>query len=234
MTGRVTIVSSLDRETQQNYTLIIRAQDDGQPAKSSTATFTVTVTDINDNKPTFGRDSYSFNIAENNAVNVVVGKLGHATDEDAGNNAKIVYSIVSGNVNTAFEFQANGDLIAKKNLDRELIASYSLMIEAKDQGNPSLSTTVPVKVVVGDQNDNAPKFTENAYSCSIDENSASKSRVCFVRTVDADIGKNGEVVYELVSSSDEFSVSQVSICLLNDFLHRCPERTFSSVNSHKL
>ena len=219
MTGRVTIVSSLDRETRQKYTLTIRAQDDGQPAKSSTATLTITVTDINDNKPTFGRDSYSFKIAENNAKNALVGKLGQATDEDAGDNAKIVYSIVNGNVNTAFEFQANGDLIAKKRLDRELIASYSLVIEAKDQGNPSLSTTVPVKVVVDDQNDNAPKFTEKAYSCSIDENSASNSRVCFVRATDADIGKNGEVVYELVSSSEEFSVSQVSICLLNDILH---------------
>ena len=219
MTGRVTIVSSLDRETQQNYTLTIRAEDDGQPAKSSTATFTVIVTDINDNKPTFERDSYSFNIAENNAVNAVVGQLGKATDEDAGDNAKIVYSIVNGNVNTAFEFRANGDLIAKRRLDRELIASYSLMIEAKDQGNPSLSTTVPVKVVVDDKNDNAPKFTENAYSCSIDENSASNSGVCFVRAIDADIRENGEVVYELVSSSEEFSVSQVSICLLNDILH---------------
>ena len=219
MTGRVTILSSLDRETLQKYTLTIRAQDDGQPAKYSTAKLSIIVTDINDNKPTFERDSYSFKIAENNAVNALVGKLGQATDEDAGNNAKIVYSIVHGNVNTAFEFQANGDLIAKKSLDRELIASYSLMIEAKDQGNPSLSTTVPVKVVVDDKNDNAPKFTEKAYSCRIDENSASNSRVCFVRATDADIGKNGEVVYELVSSSNEFSVSQVSICLLNDFLH---------------
>jgi hypothetical protein len=210
----VTVASSLDRETRDKYILTIKAQDDVQPPRSSTAEFTITITDINDNKPTFGQNSYSFNIAENNQLNAAVGNVGVATDLDDGLNAEIVYSIVSGNKNTAFEFQANGQLIAKKKLDRETTASYSLVIQAKDKGTPSLFTRVPVQVAVLDKNDNTPQFTQDAYSCSIDENSASNSRVCFVRATDADIGKNGEVVYELVSPSNEFSVSSVSITFI--------------------
>ena len=202
----------MDRETTAAYTLTIRARDDGQPSKSSTAKFTITVTDINDNKPKFGQSSYSFTIAENNGVNDVVGQPGPATDLDAGKNAQIVYSIVSaGNDHTAFAFRSNGDLIAKKVLDRERKDSYSIEIVAEDQGQPSLSTKVPVKVIVSDKNDNTPTFEKSPYDCSIDENSASNSRVCFVRAADEDIGDNGKVVYELVSNSNEFSVSRVSM-----------------------
>lgn len=212
------VMSSLDRETEDNYTLTIKAQDDGQPSKSSTAQFTITVTDVNDNKPKFGKSSYSFTIAEDNNVDDLVGKLGPATDLDTGVNAEIEYSIVSGNVETAFAFKNNGDLVAKKKLDRETRDSYSLVIEAKDEGQPSLFTRVPVSVIVEDRNDNSPSFEKSPYVCSIDENSAKNSGVCFVRATDKDIGNNGKVVYELVSSSNEFSVSRVSlssVCLIN-------------------
>lgn len=174
------------------------------------------MTDINDNKPTFKLNSYSFNIAENNNEDDLVGGMGLASDADTGVNAEIGYSIVSGNVNAAFEFQTNsGNLIAKIVLDREQIASYSLVIEARDKGQPALYTRVPVQVAVRDENDNDPKFTQDSYSCTIDENSAKNSRVCFVRATDADIGNNGTVVYEVVSPSNEFSVSQVRMLLLS-------------------
>lgn len=139
--------------------------------------------------------------------------MGEATDQDSGRNAEIVYSIINGNINNALEFLANGNLIAKRTLDREGIASYSLVVEARDKGSPALYTRVPVDVVVQDLNDNSPQFTKAWYSCSIDENSASNSRVCFVRANDADVGNNGRVVYELVSASDFFSVSRVSAFL---------------------
>ena len=208
----------MDRETKDNYILTIKAQDDGQPSKYSTAQFNITVTDINDNAPKFGKSSYSFKIAENNRLNALVGQLGQATDLDAGVNAEVVYSIVSGNEGTAFEFKNNGDLIAKKSLDRETKDSYSLVIEARDRGQSPLFTRVSVNVIVEDQNDNTPSFEKNPYVCSIDENSAKNSGVCFVRATDKDIGINGKVVYELVSSSNEFSVSKVSLsslCLID-------------------
>ena len=201
----------MDREKRDSYTLTIKAKDDGQPAKSSTSQFTIKITDINDNAPSFGKSSYSFNIAEENKLNAEVGVIGKATDQDIGVNAEIVYSIVSGNLNTAFEFQASGKLIAKKKLDRETTASYLLVIEARDKGNSPLFTRVPVKVIVDDINDNDPRFDKQAYNCRIDENSAQNSRVCFVQATDADIGINGQIVYEFVSKNNEFSISQVSI-----------------------
>ena len=193
----------------------MQARDEGSSPRSSEVKFSVTVTDINDNKPRFNNSFYSFTINENNAENKKVGTLGRAEDLDIGKNAEIVYSIVSGDDKT-FEFRDTGELYARKVLDREDTASYSLEIEARDKGTPSLVTIVRVEVTVLDENDNDPKFTKPSYSCSIDENSASVTGVCFVRATDKDIGNNGKVVYELASSSDEFSVSKVRFIICSE------------------
>ena len=207
--GAVTVSSRLDRETTESYSLTIKATDGGSPSLSSTTKMDITVTDINDNKPLFGKSSYSFRIAEGNALNAEVGSLGPATDKDKGPNAEIVYTIVSGNIGGAFEFQSTGKLIAKVELDREKIASYVLVIEARDKGTSPLFTRVPVEVIVQDINDNTPKFSKDPYNCDISENSAENTPVCFVQASDPDAGNNGAVSYELVTASNEFSVNQV-------------------------
>ena len=211
--GKVTVSSGLDRETTETYTLTIKATDNGSPSLSATTTMNVTVTDINDNKPQFGKSSYSFAITENNNLDAEVGVLGPASDRDKGINAEIVYTIVSGNSGGTFAFKATGELVAKVVLDRETTDSYDLEIEARDKGTPSLSTKVPVHVDVLDQNDVTPAFTQNPYNCQITENSAGNSFVCLVQASDNDKGLNGSVMYELVTQSSTFSVHQVSFIL---------------------
>jgi hypothetical protein len=49
--GIVRLERSLDREKLSKHKLSILATDDGKPSKSSTATLTITVDDINDNAP---------------------------------------------------------------------------------------------------------------------------------------------------------------------------------------
>ena len=199
----------MDRETTESYSLTIKATDGGSPSLSSTTKMNITVTDINDNKPLFGQSSYSFTVAEGNALNDEVGSLGPATDKDKGLNAQIVYKIVSGNAGGAFEFQSTGKLIAKVQLDRENIPAYDLVIEAKDKGVSPLYTRVPVKVVVVDRNDNTPDFSQKPYNCQISENSAANSFVCSVHASDGDEGVNGTVTYELVAQSSIFDIDQV-------------------------
>lgn len=204
------VASNLDYETKSNYVITIKAQDDGKDPKSSTTQFKIDVTDINDNAPRFQQKLFSFKIAENNIVNTVVGTIGEAKDADSGSNGEIDYFIVSGNTDRTFVLR-NRDLFANKSLNREQKDFYSLIIEAKDRGQPSLSTRVSVEVLILDTNDNAPIFTRDKYSCSIDENAAEGLRVCAVRATDDDIGNNGTITYELVTSSDEFALSQVCI-----------------------
>ena len=175
----------------------------------------VTVTDVNDNKPTFNQFSYWFRVSENNPIDHEVGVIGPATDKDKDNNAEIVYFIISGDAKREFNVDnSSGKLIAKHRLDREITSSYNLVVEARDKGTPSLYTRVPVEVIVEDVNDNTPKFSKKNYICQISENSAENTPVCFIRASDKDEGQNGVVTYELIVPSADFSVNQVSFDLI--------------------
>lgn len=51
--GYVQVSAALDRETRSVYYLVIKVSDLGSPQLYSTATATITISDVNDNPPTF-------------------------------------------------------------------------------------------------------------------------------------------------------------------------------------
>lgn len=59
-TGLITTKAILDRETQDNYTIVLVAKDLGDVTQQSTKIFNVIITDIDDNKPVFNRSVVSF------------------------------------------------------------------------------------------------------------------------------------------------------------------------------
>lgn len=56
--GIITLRAPLDRETQAEHRLVIRARDGGDPPLSATATVRLTVADVNDNPPEFEFRTY--------------------------------------------------------------------------------------------------------------------------------------------------------------------------------
>uniref|UniRef100_A0A4W5JKL0 Cadherin domain-containing protein n=1 Tax=Hucho hucho TaxID=62062 RepID=A0A4W5JKL0_9TELE len=57
--GEVKVARQLDRETTSGYTLTVLASDNGVPARSSSATVNIDVSDVNDNPPLFSPANYS-------------------------------------------------------------------------------------------------------------------------------------------------------------------------------
>lgn len=58
-TGQIITSALLDRETKENYTLVVVASDAGSPEPlSSSTSVLVTVTDVNDNPPRFQHHPY--------------------------------------------------------------------------------------------------------------------------------------------------------------------------------
>lgn len=58
-TGQIITSALLDRETKENYTLIITAKDGGSPRSlSSSTSVLVTLADVNDNPPKFQHHPY--------------------------------------------------------------------------------------------------------------------------------------------------------------------------------
>ena len=64
VTGEITLIREVDRETSATLTIDIKAIDGGTPSRSADATVTFTVGDVNDATPVFDRDVYTANVDE--------------------------------------------------------------------------------------------------------------------------------------------------------------------------
>ncbi|NXY91670.1 PCDB1 protein, partial [Alcedo cyanopectus] len=85
-------VSMLDREEMDRYILTVIAADAGSPPLTTTQTFTVDISDVNDNAPVFNQTSYTMYVHENNVPTLLIGAV-RASDADVGPNAKVTYSL---------------------------------------------------------------------------------------------------------------------------------------------
>ena len=155
---RVKNPQNLDYETDPRLRLIVVAMS------SDMYDYTrvwIQLKDVNDNRPVFLQDRYTSAVWESNTRDTYVTQV-VATDADEGENGKITYNIVSGNINDAFVVSPPNTGIVKTNfyLDREIRSSYRLEIEAVDNGRIPMSSTCTLKIQVIDINDNAPFFPQ--------------------------------------------------------------------------
>lgn len=96
-----------------------------------------------------------------------------------------------------------GDISTKDILDREFKEIYDLVAEARDQGTPSRSSRVPVKVRVLDINDNAPEIVDPQEDVvSVREEQPPNMEVVRVRATDLDEGNNASITYSILKSRD--------------------------------
>lgn len=138
--GTVRTSKVLDRETQEKYTLTVIAKDQGDFKQlSSVAKVSVVVLDRNDNDPVF-----IYPNDKNNTVEVFhtayIGTLlaiVKASDSDRGENATIVYRIVSGNHKNQFQIdKKSGEIFLVREFTAQDVGQHFLFVSASDGGNP--------------------------------------------------------------------------------------------------
>jgi len=123
------ITSSPDFETKNSYSVRVRTTDQG--SLSYEEAFTITINDVNEDPTDIALSATS--IAENNAVNAVIGAL-NTTDPDVGNT--FTYSLactVAGADDASFNINA-ASLRANAAFDFETKNSYAICIRTTDQG----------------------------------------------------------------------------------------------------
>ena len=210
--GVVWLTRPLRLELQQDVetlTLEVTATDGGQPALSSRQLVTLSVDDVNDHTPVFEYASYETSLLETIAVNERFFAL-TALDGDTGVNGQVSYAIVDGNGASKFGIFPDGLLYVKSALDRELKDYYALTVTAQDGGTPARSSSVSVVIHVVDENDNAPKFTNETFSFYLPENEPPDSYVGRLTAVDMDIGRNAELTFAIVTAQSDFVVDAKS------------------------
>ncbi|XP_061755789.1 protocadherin beta-16-like [Nerophis ophidion] len=183
----------LDREQQEQISLLLTAFDGGQPRRSGTMQINVHVLDVNDNAPVFTKSSYKATISENAPKGTSVITVS-ASDKDSGSNGKITYLISRNTLRLSEVFQINtetGEVILTGDIDYERAKLLQVNIEAVDNGGLSDSSKIMIDII--DVNDNSPQMKILSKSDSISEDSAENTVVTMLSVNDPDSGSNGEV-----------------------------------------
>ena len=97
-------------------------------------------------------------------------------------------------------------------LDREDIDSYVLIIEAVDEGSPSLTGSGTVTVEVLDINDNFPQFIGSADATIIENPIAGSLVSTNLTATDLDTGSNAELAWSIMSGNvfDTFQIDRIT------------------------
>nr|AAT85355.1 protocadherin cluster 1 gamma 30 [Danio rerio] len=227
--------SLLDREVRPEYNVEIIAMDSGVPPIKTAKTVNIKVLDTNDNSPLFSQTSYNVYINENNLAGASLFSVS-ASDIDLNKNAFLTYSILDSGSNYVpassyfYINSENGSIYCMSTFDYEKVKLFSVVVQAKDQGSPSLSSNATVHVFILDQNDNAPAVIYPSTSMgSVSQQRMPRSTkaghlVTKVTAVDADSGHNAWLFYRLAEATDSslFSVN----------LHTGEVRTKRAVSEH--
>ena len=176
--GVITVNSNIDREMINEYTLTVRAQDNGMPRRSDMSIVQITVTDINDNAPVFQHSQYSLIIREDVSVpSTYITLVATDADKPGTVNSTVSYTIDSGNIGMVFSLsETTGTLSLQSSLDFESTPSYSLIVVATDNGSIPLSSNATVFITVVNVNDEIPTLSGDQ-NVSISESTTVPSTV---------------------------------------------------------
>ncbi|XP_074505714.1 protocadherin alpha-6-like [Sebastes fasciatus] len=153
-TGDIVSLQSFNYEELNTFQFKVQATDSGVPPLSSNVTVNVLILDENDNNPNI-LAPYS----EHGSVNsesipysadagYFVAKI-RAVDADSGYNALLSYHLSEPKGNNLFRIgTSTGEIRTKRRMSDNDLKTHPLVVLVSDNGEPSLSATVSIDVVV--------------------------------------------------------------------------------------
>uniref|UniRef100_M3ZUZ3 Uncharacterized LOC102236017 n=1 Tax=Xiphophorus maculatus TaxID=8083 RepID=M3ZUZ3_XIPMA len=215
-----TAIPDMDRETQDQYLVVLQAKDMGGHlgGLSGTTTVTVKLTDVNDNPPRFTQSMWSFSVSELAIPGAEIGRIS-ATDADLGENAKLEYTILEGETGETFNITAMSQeavITLNKPVDYESWSSYSFSVEVLNPVvDPRFLRRGPfkdrasVRVAVLDA-DEPPRFSRSKYHMDVSENCPPACTVGRVSAVDPDTGLTNNIRFSIDPQSDPEALFRIS------------------------
>uniref|UniRef100_A0A3B3D1V8 Protocadherin 2 alpha c n=1 Tax=Oryzias melastigma TaxID=30732 RepID=A0A3B3D1V8_ORYME len=153
-TGEILSLKSFDYEKLKTFQFKVQATDSGVPPLSSNVTVNVFVLDENDNSPSIlapyseHGSVNSENIPYSAEAGYFVAKI-RAVDADSGYNALLSYHLSEPKGNNLFRIgTSSGEIRTKRRMSDNDLKSHPLLVLVCDHGEPSLSATVSIEVVV--------------------------------------------------------------------------------------
>ncbi|XP_071104749.1 protocadherin Fat 4-like [Haliotis cracherodii] len=218
-----TQLSSLDNldyeslaDTQYMFLLTVEATDlpDKESPKTGVTMVAVTVLPVNEFAPDWatslsltGSALPDLTMLENATVGSDLLTL-EATDSDQGADGDVTYIVTSAITNTGESAEGlftlnpvSGTLRTAGYLDRDVTTGemyYDLTLTARDRGDPYKETSVTLKIILDNVNDNAPEFTMSEYQIEVPESTAVDTAIYTFTAADVD----GDVVTYSIKGGD--------------------------------
>ncbi|XP_077957336.1 protocadherin gamma-A11 isoform X4 [Gasterosteus aculeatus] len=168
-TGVIHAVRSFDYEQLTSFKVHVMARDNGSPPLSSNATVSVFVSDVNDNSPQI---LYP-NPEGNSFMTELVPKAAHggslvskviAVDADTGQNAWLSYRIVKSTDPGLFTIGLHsGEIRTQRDISESDSMKQNLIVSVKDNGQPSLSATCSMYLLISDNLAEVPELKDISY-----------------------------------------------------------------------
>ncbi|XP_051810276.1 protocadherin alpha-2-like isoform X9 [Acanthochromis polyacanthus] len=153
-TGDIISLQSFNYEELKTFQFKVQATDSGIPPLSSNVTVNVLILDENDNIPTIlapyseHGSINSESIPYSAEAGYFVAKI-RAVDADSGYNALLSYHLSEPKGNNLFRIgTSTGEIRTKRRMSDNDLKTHPLVVLVSDNGEPSLSATVSIEVVV--------------------------------------------------------------------------------------
>ncbi|XP_072288389.1 protocadherin alpha-2-like [Eucyclogobius newberryi] len=153
-TGEIVTLQTFNFEELKTFQFKVQATDSGVPPLSSNVTVNVIILDENDNSPTI-LAPYSEHGSVNSESIPYSAEAGYfvakirAVDADSGYNALLSYHLSEPKGNNLFRIGTNtGEIRTKRRMSDNDLKTHPLVVLVCDNGEPSLSASVTIDVVV--------------------------------------------------------------------------------------
>ncbi|XP_053285133.1 protocadherin alpha-2 isoform X5 [Pleuronectes platessa] len=153
-TGDIIILQVFNFEELKTFQFKVQATDSGVPPLSSNVTVNVFILDENDNSPSV-LSPYSEHGSVNSESIPYSAEAGYfvakirAVDADSGYNALLSYHLSESRGNNLFRIgTSTGEIRTKRRMSDNDLKTHPLVVLVSDNGEPSLSATVSMDVVV--------------------------------------------------------------------------------------
>ncbi|XP_068443521.1 protocadherin gamma-A11-like isoform X27 [Clinocottus analis] len=168
-TGVIHAVRSFDYEQFRSFKVHVMARDNGSPPLSSNVTVSVFVSDVNDNSP-----QILYPAPEGNSfMTELVPKAAHggslvskviAVDADSGQNAWLSFHIVKSTDPGLFTIGLHsGEIRTQRDISESDSMKQNLIVSVKDNGQPSLSATCSMYLLISDNLAEVPELKDISY-----------------------------------------------------------------------
>ncbi|XP_060936154.1 protocadherin beta-15-like [Limanda limanda] len=168
-TGVLHAVRSFDYEQFRSFKVHVMARDNGSPPLNSNVTVSVFISDVNDNSP-----QILYPAPEGNSfMTELVPKAAHggslvskviAVDADSGQNAWLSYQIVKSTDPGLFTIGVHsGEIRTQRDISESDSMKQNIIVAVKDNGQPSLSATCSMYLLISDNLAEVPELKDISY-----------------------------------------------------------------------